>query len=171
MARLLALSIFVALSSQCLAQLLPQTLGWLCAAICPHTEPFKSVGNVGPCTGITPVKLDHEIITPPNQHVRRLKPQIHEVALHRCNRAGSQAPTALASTQTGPESSPSATDEVCTWEISHHIPQACSNAQAPVYTSGLLIQPQKSQRLNPESQRTCRSVLLPPPQNFHPFRG
>ena len=38
---------------------------------------------------------DNKITTSPNQHVRRLKPQIHEVTLHRCYRAGSQAPTSL----------------------------------------------------------------------------
>ena len=51
------------------------------------------------------------------RHVRRLKPQIHEVTLHRCYRAGSQAPASLTITQAGPGSSPSSTDEFCRWEI------------------------------------------------------
>ena len=80
----------------------------------------KSVGNVGPCTGIAPVKPDNKITTSPNRHVRRLKPQIHEVTLHRCCRAGSQAPASLTITQAGPGSSPSSTDEFCRWEISQH---------------------------------------------------
>ena len=96
------------------------------------------------------------LLTSPLEHSQGLKKGPWLKGRPFTKQSGSQAPTSLASAQTGP----SATHEICRWEISYHTFRKHVPVLKPFYISG---------PLNKGELAEVYSCYRP--QNFHPFRG